>query len=129
MHNNRSPWPQTINDAAERIIAIMNDKEKTKVRAVPEGKLQKLRFILGMPIRNELGLFEGNDALLKACAISKYGDFEALFFFNDVDSAYDVIVEAIWRKLEKAEYDNDRLSCQVTHLSFELSIQEKTTDS
>ncbi len=77
MHNNRSPWHETINGAAERIISIMNDKEKNKVSSIPEGKLQKLRFVLGIYLRNELGLHEGNDA----------------------DSATDVILETIWSRL------------------------------
>jgi hypothetical protein len=98
MHN-RSPWPQTINGAAERIIAIMNDKEKKKVRSVPEEELQKLHFSIGMYVHNELGLLEGNDDLIKACAISEYGDFESLFFLNDADSASRVILEEIWNKL------------------------------
>ena len=98
MHN-RSPWPRTINDAAERIIAIMNDKERKKVASLPEGKLQKLRFSLGRYLHSELGLLEGNDALIKACAISKHGNFESLFFLNDADSASHVIQEAIWSRL------------------------------
>ncbi len=96
---NKTPWPQTINGAADRIIAIMNDQEKEKVRALPEAKLPKLRFSLGIYIRNELGLFEGNHALIKACAISEHGDFEGLFFLNDIDLASDVILEAIWNRL------------------------------
>ncbi len=98
MHN-RSPWPQTVNAAAERIISLMSDKEKIKVSSVPEGKLQKLRFFLGRYIHNELGLLEGNHALIKACAISKHGNFESLFFLNDADSASHVIQEAIWSRL------------------------------
>jgi hypothetical protein len=98
MHN-RSPWPQTINAAVERIIAIMDDDEKEKVKSIPESELQKLYFSLGLYVRNELGLHEGNDDLIKACAISKYGDFESLFFLNDVDSASRVILEEIWNRL------------------------------
>ncbi len=105
MHNKRSPWPRTINGAAERIISILDDKEKNKICSIPEGKLQKLRFILGIYLRNELGLFEGNDALIKACAISKHGDFESLFFLNDADSASDVILEAIWSRLNAITTD------------------------
>ncbi|NTV05964.1 MAG: hypothetical protein HGA59_05580 [Chlorobiaceae bacterium] len=98
MHN-RSPWPQTINGAAERIIAIMNDTEKKKVQSIPESKLQKLHFGLGKYVRNELGLLEGNDVLIKACAISRYGSFEGLFFHDDADSASRVILEEIWNRL------------------------------
>ena len=105
MHN-RSPWPETINDATERIISIISDKEKKKVRAIPENELQKLRFVLGIYIHNELGLFEGNDALIKACAISEHGDFESLFFLDDAESASGVILEAIWNRLNTVEYDN-----------------------
>jgi hypothetical protein len=98
MHN-RTPWPETINDAAERIISIMDEKEKKKVQSIPEDKLEKLYFGLGMYVRNELGLHEGNDVLMKACAISEHGDFESLFFLNDTDSASRVILEEIWNRL------------------------------
>jgi hypothetical protein len=98
MHN-RLPWPRTISDAAEWIIAIMDDNEKQKVKSIPESELQKLYFSRGEYVCNELGLLEGNDDLIKACAISKYGDFEALFFLNDADSASRVILEEIWGRL------------------------------
>ncbi len=109
MHN-RSPWPKTINDAAERIIAIMNDKERTKVRSIPEGKLQKLRFSLGKYLHTELGLLEGNDALVRACAISEHGNFESYFFLNDADSASGVILEAIWNRLNRITPDTQLLA-------------------
>jgi hypothetical protein len=105
MHN-RTPWPETINDAAERIISIMDEKEKKKVQSIPENKLEKLHFGLGMYVRNELGLLEGNDDLIKACAISKYGDFESLFFVNDTDSAANVILEEIWNRLNAVTSEN-----------------------
>jgi len=77
----------------------MNENEKKKVRSIPETKLQKLHFGLGMYVRNELGLHEGNEVLIKACAISEHGDFESLFFLNDADSASHVILEEIWNRL------------------------------
>ena len=97
----RSPWPQTINSAVDRIVTIMSDKEKKKIQGIPASELPKLRFCLGMHINNELGLHEGNDALMKACALSEHGDFESLFFLNDIDSASGVIIEAIWNKLNR----------------------------
>ena len=109
MHN-RSPWPKTINDAAERIIAIMNDKERKKVSSLPESKLQKLRFSIGRYIHSELGLLEGNYALIKACAISEHGNFESYFFLNDADSASGVILEAIWNRLNRITPDTQLLA-------------------
>ena len=109
MHN-RSPWPQTVNAAAERIISIMNEKEKKTVTSLPEGMLQKLRFSLGRYINNELGLLEGNDALIKACAISEHGNFESHFFLNDADSASNVILEAIWNRLNIITPDTQLLA-------------------
>jgi hypothetical protein len=77
----------------------MNDREKKKIRDITECQLPKLGFGLGMYIRNELGLHEGNDALIKACARSEHGDFESYYFLNNIDTASDVIIEAIWNKL------------------------------
>lgn len=101
----RSPWPQTINGAAERIIAIMNDEEKKKVKDIQEGEMAKLRFTLELFIVNELGLHEGNEALMKACALSKYGDFESVFFLDDADAASDVISEEVWNRLNSVRHD------------------------
>ena len=109
MHN-RSPLPQTVNSAAERIISIMNEKEKKTVTSLPEGMLLRLRYGLGRYIHNELGLLEGNDALIKACAISEHGNFESHFFLNDADSASNVILEAIWSRLNTISPDSQLLA-------------------
>ncbi len=65
--------------------------------------MQKLRFSLGRYLYHELGLHEGNDALIQACAISEHGNFESHFFLNDTDSALDVIQNAIWSRLKRVK--------------------------
>ncbi len=96
---NRSPWPDTINDAAERIISVMNDQQKKKLKETHEIELPRLRFGLGIYMRNELGLHEGNDSLIKACIRLKDVDFESSNFLNDIDTVSDVIIETIREKL------------------------------
>jgi hypothetical protein len=94
-----SLWPETIGDAVDRIIDTMSENEKSSVRNTQCNELIKFHFSLGSIIRNEFGLNQGNDALMKACARSRQNDFERLLFLNDPDEASGFIVEEIWKRL------------------------------
>ncbi len=94
-----SLWPKTIEDAIERVIASMSEKEKSELRNSPERELINFHFGLGWVIRNEFGLYQGNDALLKACARTRLNAFERLLFMNDPDEASGFIIEEVWKHL------------------------------
>ncbi len=95
----KSLWPKTISDAVNRIIDTMSEKEKSSLRSTQFNELIKFHFCLGSFIRNEFGLNNGNDALMKACVRSRHNDFERLFFLNDPDEASGFIVEEVWKRL------------------------------
>ncbi len=97
----RSRWPLTIDDAVERVIASMSENEKSQLRNSQEKRLIDFHFGLGWAIRNEFGLYEGNDALLKACARSRFNTFECLMFMNDPDEASGFIIEEVWKRLKR----------------------------
>ena len=96
-----SLWPKTIDDAIERVIASMSEKEKSELGNSPEKELINFHFGLGWVIRNEFGLYQGNDALLKACARSRFNTFESLIFMNDPDEASGFIIEEVWKRLKR----------------------------
>ena len=98
---NTSLWPKTIDDAIERVIASMSEEEMNELRNAHEKELINFHFGLGWVIRNEFGLYEGNDALLKACARSRHNAFERLLFMNDPDEASGFIIEEVWKRLKR----------------------------
>ena len=96
-----SQWPRTIDDAVERVLASMSEEEKSDLRDTDERELINFHFGLGWVIRNEFGLYQGNDALLKACARSRFNTFECLMFMNDPDEASGFIIEEVWKRLKR----------------------------
>ena len=98
----KSHWPKTIKNATERIIAQMTEEEKRTLRGTKKEELAKYNFGMGVYIRNKFGLIDGNDALMKACALSQQGEIYNIFYGDDPDSAAGVIIEAVWKELKSA---------------------------
>lgn len=82
-------WPATIDEAVGVVIATLSDEERAAIAAMAESELIGLHFGLGAWIRNNLGLWKGNGALLEATG-------EA-----DADDASMVIVAAVWRRVRE----------------------------
>ena len=85
-------WPATIDEAVGVVIATLSDEEKATIAAIAaiaESELIGLHFGLGAWIRNNLGLWKGNGALLEST-----GE-------RPSDDASMVIVEAVWRRVRK----------------------------
>ena len=61
-------WPQTVDEAVDRLLVGLSDKDKETVRSTPKDELYKFHFGWGMGIRNGFGLWQGNAALMKSCA-------------------------------------------------------------
>ena len=80
----------------------MSDEEKRTLRGTNKEELAKFNFGMGVYIRNKFGLFDGNDALMKACALSQHGEVYNIFYGDDPDSAAGVIIEAVWKELKSA---------------------------
>ena len=59
-------WPATIDEAVGVVIASLSEEEKAAIAAMAESELIGLHFGLGMWIRNNLGLWQGNDELMQA---------------------------------------------------------------
>jgi hypothetical protein len=91
LNNPALDWPTTIDETVERVLATLTDAERDVVRKTPESDLDLLHFGLGLRVRNEFGLASGESRdLLTACG-------SAVIHPDDVS---DVIVRAIWAKLQ-----------------------------
>lgn len=96
-------WPKTIKLAVERVIAKMSEEDKQKLRGSQKDELARFHFGMGVFIRNNFGLDEGNDSLMKACALTQHqGDSYNIFYHDDPDGASGVIINAVWKQLNSA---------------------------
>ncbi|MQM31490.1 MAG: hypothetical protein CRU78_13590 [Candidatus Accumulibacter phosphatis] len=90
---NQKKLPVTIDEAVGVVIATLSDDDKAKIAAMSEPDLIGLHFGLGTWIRNNLGLWKGNDQLMRAIGDSG----ESIH----PDDASMVIIEAVWRRLRE----------------------------
>lgn len=87
----RDTWPTTVDEAARRLVAQLDDKSKELVRTTAKDQLIRFYEGWGRGIRNSLGLWRGNEKLLESCGRGKKVDPEACSM---------VIIEAVWTLLQ-----------------------------
>jgi hypothetical protein len=87
--SNKKEWPETVDQAVGVLLGLLPDDEKSKIAAMSQDDLITLHFGLGMWIRNNLGLWSGNRALLESTAV------------RHPDDASGMIIEALWRRLRE----------------------------
>ena len=80
--------PRTVSEAAEMILGEMQAADKRNVRDTPESELAKFHVGWGQGIRNSMGLWTGNHALLADTGKSH------------ADDASMVIIHAVWKALQ-----------------------------
>ena len=56
--------PKTVDEAVDRLLSILTDKEIDELKSTAEDELIMLHFTLGRDIRNAFGLNSGNTELL-----------------------------------------------------------------
>jgi hypothetical protein len=63
-------WPVDVQDAAEQVHKMLTVQQRARLRATPRERLVvEYHFGLGLWIRNEFGLWNGNTPLLEsACS-------------------------------------------------------------
>jgi hypothetical protein len=86
-------WPATIDEAVGVVIASLSDREKAAIAAMAESELIGLHFGLGMCIRNNLGLWQGNDELMQVIR-----ERDQAIHTDDVSM---VIIAAVWERLRE----------------------------
>ena len=82
-------FPTTIDTAVRLLMGLMPEEEQTKIAYLSESYLPTLHIGLGQWIRNNMGLWKDNPALLEATGQS------------DPDDASTVIITALWHRLRE----------------------------
>ena len=84
-------WPRTVKAAVSNILSTMSNKDKDILKKTKKEDLIKFHHGLGTGIRNEFGLWKGNEELLiSACGKPCHPDEASM-----------VIIEAVWIELQK----------------------------
>lgn len=87
----RSTWPTTVDEAARRIVAELDDESKALVRAMKKDQLIQFHLGWGMGIRNSFGLWRGNVKLIESCGKGRR---------LHPDECSMIIIEAVWALLQ-----------------------------
>ena len=67
-------WPETGDQAVGGLLGLLPDGEKAKIAAMSQDDLVALHLGLGMWIRNNLGLWSENSALLESASAQQPDD-------------------------------------------------------
>ena len=84
-----SMQPETVDEAVELLISILEDRHKILLSILKEDELIDLHFGLGLSIRNAFGLHDPGSKLLASCGVVH------------PDDASGVIIQALWIKLTR----------------------------
>lgn len=82
-------WPETVDQAVGVLLGLLPDGEKAKIAAMSQDDLVALHLGMGMWIRNNLGLWSENRALLESARA------------QNPDDASAVIIDALWQRLRE----------------------------
>ncbi len=88
-------FPQTIDEAVERLIQIMDLKDKVTVANMTELEMESLYPRFGRYIIAKFGLLKGNDNLFRSCS------HESSLKNPDDHDAAEIIIKELWIKLRK----------------------------
>lgn len=83
-------WPRTLEEAVRISILTMTDKGRDMLKNTPEDDLVLFHCNWAVNMRNEFGLWHGNDELVKSCGAS------------EADGASMAIIKAVWKALQDA---------------------------
>ena len=91
-----SNLPQSVAEAVEVLHANMSLNEECMLASMDEVDLTDLHLSLGHDIRDDFGLWVGNEALMESCRIMA-GKQDL-----HVDDASMIIIGALWEKVKKS---------------------------
>ena len=87
--------PKTVEEAIDHLTAKLPLRDKTKIAKMDRFDLGALHMTIGPYIRDEFGLWRGNDELLESCRILSGQDQ----LYMDAVSA--MISNLLWAKLRR----------------------------
>ena len=92
--------PQSVAEAVEVLHANMSLNEECMLASMDEVDLTDLHLSLGHDIRDDFGLWTGNEALMESCR-SESGNPDL-----HIDDASMVIIRVLWKKVKKSNIMN-----------------------
>lgn len=105
------PLPRSVEEAVARIKSDwLSADDRERLLRSPPGVALQLHLGLGMRVRNQFGLWRGNDALLASCGRAHPDDCSG------------VILEALWRSI-RADADPKLVRRLDAHFEFVRSIR------
>jgi len=87
MTEQNKTYPKTVEESVNLLLSTMSHENIEKLKNTPEENLILQHHALGTHIRNEFGLWKGNQGLLNSCGVA------------EPDDASGVIIKALWEKL------------------------------
>lgn len=90
-----SEWPLKCDEAATYIYSKLDEEDLQILKNTKKSDLIKFHFGWGMGIRNSLGLWRGNNNLMKSC-LQKEPNTQ-----NHPDSVSMIIIRLVWEKTHK----------------------------
>ncbi len=81
--------PETVVDAVDRLMVILNNEQKLFIATIPEDELGNLHLSLGKAIRKAFALHDRNSKLMVDCDASH------------PEEAIGTIIKELWNKLTK----------------------------
>jgi len=101
MNDLQSVFPATVEEAVQRLHANMSLNDEIALASMKEEDLIDAHIALAYHIRNEFGLWRGNETLLESCRIkSGIGNLH-------VDDASMVIIKELWEKVKEKNVLDD----------------------
>jgi len=95
MTDNLKDLPKNVAQAVKRLKKELPLEDKGIIKDMQEDDLTGLHISLGVYIRNEFGLWSGNNELMESCrSVSGVDELHE-------DSASAVIISELWRQLQK----------------------------
>jgi hypothetical protein len=91
-------WPSTVEDTVGKLLTVLKPQQQQQIRDTNEKRVICFCHGLGTWIRNQFGLWRGNQKLLKSCS---EGSTQEKPPNLHPDSASMVIVNALWRRLRE----------------------------
>jgi hypothetical protein len=87
--------PRSVDEAVSRLISELPLRYAAKIAKMNGRDLSALHGTIGPYIRENFGLWKGNDQLMESCRMSNDHDY------LHIDSASMVIMEALWARLKQ----------------------------
>jgi hypothetical protein len=88
-------WPRTCDAAAELLLSRLDEGLRATLRQTPRERLIQFHHGWGQAIRNRLGMWGGNSALVKSCSAGRHDEIEF------PDNASMALIEVVWRRVQQ----------------------------